>query len=203
VRLPDLVPDEMDDAQRSLHERIVGGPRGSGPQHFALTTGSGALTGPFGVMVHDPAIGAPLQELGSALRYAGSLPDRTREIAILAVARATDNAFERHAHERVGRAAGLTDDELAALAAGAFTSTDAGEQAAYALCRRLLEDRARLDDDDYADLSRTLGTTALTELVVLVGYYRTLAQLMDVYDVGVTRPSETRPADRAARPGSA
>ena len=177
----------MDTEQLSLRERIVGGPRGSGPQHFALTDEHGALTGPFGVMVHEPAIGAPLQELGSALRYAGTLPDRTREIAILAVAHATDNAFERHAHERVGRAAGLADDELAALADGTFAPADAGEQAAYALCRRLLEDRARLDDDDYADLSRTLGTTALTELVVLVGYYRTLAQLMDVHDVGVPR----------------
>jgi 4-carboxymuconolactone decarboxylase len=30
-----------------------------------------------------------------------------------------------------------------------------------------------------------LGATTVTELVVLVGYYRTLAQLLDVHDVGV------------------
>ena len=135
-------------------------------------------------MVHEPALGAPLQELGSAIRYATGLTDRVREIAILAVAAATDSAFEQYAHERVGRAVGLTDDELAALAAGTFAPADAVEESAYALCRRLLADRSRLTDEEYADLVDVLGTTTITELVVLVGYYRTLAQLLDVFDVG-------------------
>ena len=185
MRLPDLTPLEMRDDQRALHDRIVGGPRGSGPQHFPLTAGDGALTGPFGVMVHAPALGSPLQELGSAIRYATGLPDRVREIAILAVAAATDSGFERHAHERVGRAVGLDDEELRALAAGDFTSGDAVEDAAYVLCRRLLAGRSALDDAEYADTVEVLGTTAIIELTVLVGYYRTLAQLLDVFDVGV------------------
>ncbi|PKH40616.1 4-carboxymuconolactone decarboxylase [Nocardioides alpinus] len=185
MRLPDLTPADMTAEQRALHDHIVGGPRGSGTQHFALTTHTGALTGPFGVMVHEPALGAPLQELGSAVRYATGLTDRVREIAILAVAAATGSAFEQHAHERVGRAVGLTDDELAAVAGGTFTTTDAVEASAYALCRRLLADRSRLTTEEYDDLAGVLGTTTITELVVLVGYYRTLAQLLDVYDVGV------------------
>jgi len=191
MRLPDLTPPDMTDAQRALHDRIVGGPRGQGRQHFPLTTVDGALTGPFGVMVHEPALGAPLQELGSAVRYATGLGDRLREIAILAVAAATSSRFERYAHERVGRAAGLTDDELAALAAGTFTSDDPVEATAYALCQRLLEERSHLTDEEYADLARVLGTTTITELVVLVGYYRTLAQLLDVFDVGVPEEQGT------------
>lgn len=190
MRLPDLDLADLTDAQRELRERIVGGPRGSGAQHFPLTTSDGALTGPFGVMLHEPALGAPLQELGSAVRYATGLTDRVREIAVLTVAAATDSAFEQWAHERVGRAAGLHDTELAALADGCFTSVDTTEQAAYEFCRRLLEDTSHVDDDAYATLRDTLGTTTITELVVLVGYYRTLAQLLDVFDVGV--PDEQR-----------
>lgn len=185
MRLPDLVPADMSDAQRDLHERIVGGPRGSGPQHFALTTTDGALTGPFGVMVHEPALGGPLEELGRAVRWTTGLTGRVREIAILTVAAATDCAFEQYAHERVGRAVGLADEELAAVAAGTFASADASEQASYDLCRRLLDDRSRLTDEAYAELVAVLGATTVTELVVLVGYYRTLAQLLDVFDVGV------------------
>ena len=184
MRLPDLTPTDLDDEQRALYDDIVGGPRGSGPQHFALTTPDGALTGPFGVMVHEPALGRPLQELGSAIRYGTGLTGRIREIAVLTVAVATDSAFERYAHERVGRAAGLTAGELGALADGTFGSSDPAEQAAYALCRRLLDDRSRLTDEEYADVVAALGTTTVTELVVLVGYYRTLAQLLDVFDVG-------------------
>jgi 4-carboxymuconolactone decarboxylase len=127
MRLPDLVPADLSDEQRRLHERIASGPRAAGPQHFPLTTADGALTGPFGVMVHEPALGAPLQELGSAIRYATSLSDRVREVAILAVAAATGSAFEQWAHERVGRAVGLADDELAAHAEGAFTSSEPAE----------------------------------------------------------------------------
>jgi 4-carboxymuconolactone decarboxylase len=185
MRLPDLTPADLTDDQRDLHARIASGPRAQGTQHFPLTTADGALTGPFGVMVHEPALGAPLQELGSAVRYATALTDRVRELAILAVAADTGCAFERYAHERVGRAAGLTDDELATLAAGTFTSIDRAEQAAYELCLRLLDDRSRLTDREYADLAEALGPTTMTELVVLVGYYRTLAQLLDVFDVGV------------------
>ncbi len=192
MRLPDLTPAELTEEQRGIHARIATGPRATGPQHFPLTTQDGALTGPFGVMVHHPALGSPLQELGSAIRYRTGLSDRVREIAILAVAAATGSAFEQYAHERVGRAVGVSDDELAGLAGGTFTSADPGEESAYALCRRLLDDRSRLTDDEYADLAQALGTTTITELVVLVGYYRTLAQLLDVYDVGV--PEGPRPA---------
>ena len=185
MRLPDLTPAELTDDQRAVHDRIASGPRAARPQHFPLVDASGALTGPFGVMVHEPALGLPLQELGSALRYATGLTDRVREIAILTVAAAAGSEFETYAHTRVGRAVGLADDEIAALAEQAFTSTDPAESAAYALCRRLLDGRSRLPDLEYADLVDDLGTSTLVELVVLVGYYRTLAQLLDVFDVGV------------------
>ncbi len=185
MRLPDLLPEDLDAEQRALYDAIVGGPRGTGPQHFPLTTPDGALTGPFAVMIHGPALGRALQELGSAVRYTTGLTDRVREIAILTVAAATDSDFERFAHERVGRAVGITDDELAAIADGSFAPDDGVERAAYDLCRRLLAGSARLTDDEYADLVAVLGTTTITELTVLVGYYRTLADLLAVYEVGV------------------
>lgn len=183
MRLPRLTPDDLDAEQRDLRERIVGGPRGRGPRPFALEHEDGALTGPFGVMLHHPPLGAPLQELGTSIRYRTGLPDRTREIGILAVAAATGSTFERHAHEQVGRSVGLTDDELAALAAQRFTSTDPAEQAAYDLCRRLLAGDPVVGDEAYDDLAGVLGQAAITELVVLVGYYRLLADLMHVHDV--------------------
>lgn len=183
MRLRRLTPDDLDDVQRDLRERIVGGPRSAGPRHFALEHDDGSLTGPFGVMLHEPALGAPLQELGTAVRYATGLDARTREIAILAVAAATGSAFERDAHEAVGRAVGLDDAELAALSAQAFSSADAREQAAYDLCRRLLAGEPRLPQAAYDALTEVLGATAITELTVLVGYYRLLADLMHVHDV--------------------
>jgi 4-carboxymuconolactone decarboxylase len=183
-RLPRLRPAELNDEQLALYQQITSGPRAAGPQHFALQDEHGALNGPFGVMLHAPGIGGPLQELGAAVRYRTSMSDRIREIAILTVATATGSEFERYAHESVGRAVGLSEDEMHALRTGTFTSPAPVEEAAYALCRRLQGDPRPLDDGEYQAAAEVLGHADIVELVVLVGYYRTLAQLMDVFAIG-------------------
>ncbi|MEZ2392111.1 carboxymuconolactone decarboxylase family protein [bacterium RCC_150] len=185
MRLIGLTPDHLDSAQRDLYQQIVSGPRSAGTQHFPLMHSTGALTGPFGIMLHAPEVGRSLQELGAAIRYRTSLSARTREIAILSVAAATSCKFEAYAHERVGRAAGLTDHEIESLARGAFKGADQVEAAVYQLCELLNQDLFPVEESEYVDLRNHLGERTLIELVVLVGYYRTLAQLLNLFDVGV------------------
>ncbi len=190
MRLKSLPKDQLDPDQQALYEAIAGGPRSKGRQLFPLMDAEGALNGPFGIMVHFPGLGLPLQELGATIRYRSRLSDRVREIAILCVAQVTDSAFERYAHELVGRAAGLSETELIDLALGRFTSPDPAEAAAYAFCMRLMAGDLPISDGTYADLSQLIGEAAIFELVTLVGYYRTLAQLLHVFDVGL--PAEPK-----------
>ena len=84
----------------------------------------------------------------------------------------------------MARAVGFTDDELEQLSAGGFDSRDQQEQAAADLCRTLISGAA-VADDDYARYRDVLGVEAVIELTTLVGYYRTLAQLMAVFDIGI------------------
>ena len=107
------------------------------------------------------------------------------------MAAATASAFERYAHDRVGRAVGLTDEELSDLAAARFTSADPVEAGAYRLCGLLNRDELPLADDEFVELRDELGSAAVMEIVVLVGYYRTLAQLLHVFDVGVPADAGT------------
>src|SRR6476620_489362 len=100
MRLRSLTKEELNDGQLALYNSIVSGPRSTGPQHFHLMDHAGALTGPFGIILHSPVLGRPLQELGAAIRYQTSRSDRIRELAILSVAADTDSSFERYAHER-------------------------------------------------------------------------------------------------------
>lgn len=181
-RAPRLVEAELTPEQLAVYLGITSGPRASGQQVFALKDENGALNGPFGLMLHVPALGSVLQELGAAIRYRTRMSNRVREIAILQVAAATQSDFERYAHERLGRAAGLSDVELDALRTGRFCSGDSKEQTVYLLCERLLAGED-IDALAFQETRRVLNDEEILEVTILVGYYRTLAQMMAVFNV--------------------
>lgn len=175
-------PDELDPDQRVLYERIVGGPRKAQAGQVPIVDGSGALLGPFGLMTIAPRIGDAVQGVGAALRFAAELPPLVREAAILLVATARDCRFEWFAHEAAARAAGLDDDQLAALAAGRLPSRlEAADAAALRVVAALLA-AGTLDDAEYGAAIAELGERRLAELVWLVGYYSMLALALAVFD---------------------
>jgi 4-carboxymuconolactone decarboxylase len=188
-RIARLRPGRLDDRQRALYEAITGGPRAGGPPLFRLTADDGSLEGPFNAMLLHPALGDAVQNLGSAIRYRGSLPDRARELAILVVAAHWDSAFERHAHEAVGRHAGLSEAELAAVRDGRDPeSADPAELAVVRTARALLG-RSGLTDAEYDSAVTALGPAAVFELTTLVGYYALLALQMRVFGVDPLPPA--------------
>src|ERR1700760_1818330 len=103
MRLPVLSSDEMTGDQRDLYREILGGPRGQGRRTVQLASGAGGLAGPFNAMLYAPTVGHALQGLGAAIRFGTRLSPRIRETAILVVAQSWDSAYERAAHEPVGR----------------------------------------------------------------------------------------------------
>lgn len=180
-RLTWYEPGALTDEQRILYESITGGPRSQGPRTFPLTDEAGRLHGPFNAMLASPEVGAALQELGAAIRYRTSLPARARELAILEVAAARRSDFEWYAHERVGKSAGLTDRELAAVREGAEAPTlDAAEQLIRRVVQALLNARD-VDDALFAQAQAEFGERGLMEVVALVGYYELLALSLRVW----------------------
>jgi len=185
-RLPRLHPPFADPHRQALHAALVGGRRGTGPQAFDLTAPDGSLVGPFGLMLQAPHLGGPLEALGAAVRFETSLTDRIREIAVLTVAAVTDCEFELYAHERVAREEGFDDTELADIRARTFGSrgsADPGEVLVHRVAARLAA-ADPIDDETYARTVEVVGERGMLELVVLVGYYAMLAQLMSVFGVG-------------------
>ena len=175
-----FAPDELTGDRRQLYEAITSGPRSRGPQSFPLTDADGVLRGPFNDFLLAPRLGHALQELGAAVRYATSLSAREREIAILVVAAHWDSAFEREAHEAVGRAAGLTETELADLREGRRPQLDDAREAACLTLTRALV-LGDVDDATWAATVPPLDRETVFELTTLVGYYATLALQMRVF----------------------
>jgi 4-carboxymuconolactone decarboxylase len=198
-RLPWFAPDDLDPEQRALYDRIAGGPRAAGPQAFPLTDDAGRLNGPFNAMLVSPDIGGTLQEVGAAIRYRSALSHREREIAILEVARLRRSEFEWYAHERVGRASGLTAGELHALQHGdPAPSFDARETIVRRVAHDCLIDR-RLADGVHAEAEGALGLRALADVIALVGYYDLLALSLAVWKTPL--PAGTEPVFASAPKG--
>ena len=184
MRLPVLSSEQMTSEQLDLYREILGGPRGQGPRAVLLSSGAGGLAGPFNAMLYAPPVGHALQELGVAIRFRTQLAPRIRELAILMVAQVWDSGYVRVSHEPIGREAGLTEPEIAALRAGADPGfTDKQEQVAYSVVRALTGPDPDLDDHDYDTGVAVLGEQALVELSTLVGYYATLALQMRIFRV--------------------
>jgi 4-carboxymuconolactone decarboxylase len=112
------------------------------------------------------------------------LPDRVRELAILAVAAHWDSDFERYSHVPLALHVGLSEAEVGALLAGAEVPfEDPAERAVLRVVRALLQ-VSDLTDEEYAAGRDALGEQGLVELTTLVGYYATLALQLRVFRVG-------------------
>ncbi|MQA09511.1 MAG: carboxymuconolactone decarboxylase family protein [Pseudonocardiaceae bacterium] len=172
-----LPADELDGAQRELHERVVGGRRAGQP--FSSSTERGELFGPFNALLRTTALGMAVQHVGELLRFEGRLPARLRELAILAVGAGCD--YEWYSHSRVALAVGVTHADLDALAAGGVPeSCDEREAVALRLCRALPHE---VPDELYELARRHFDEAELVELSVLTGYYRLLAGVLATFDV--------------------
>jgi 4-carboxymuconolactone decarboxylase len=184
-RLPLLHPALLDDEQREVYEAITGGPRADHPSSHRYADDEGRLSGPFNAMLYSPKVGLALQELGAALRFRGRFTTRQREIVTLVVAAHTRSDYEWYAHERLGRQAGLTEDELTALGSGRDPLlADVRERIVYEAARELVAD-GDISDPLYVEAVATLGRASVFELVTIVGYYTALAVQLRVFRVGV------------------
>ena len=121
-----------------------------------------------------------LQHLGAYLRFDSTIDPRLREEVILLTARRYTQDYEWWTHEPLARAAGVASATIDAIAAGNVPPTlDHDEAVVFELCAALFAD-GRVSDALYARAIDVLGESGLIDLVSAVGYYTTLALIMNV-----------------------
>ena len=142
----------------------------------------GAVPTPFHVFLQSPEVADRAQQLGALLRYRTGLPPRQSEIAILVTAKHWNAEYEWSVHEREARKAGVPDDVIDAIRAGARPSLTGDDAVVYDFCSSFY---AHLEvPDPVFDLAvARLGRKTVVELSAILGYYSMLAIVMRIYRV--------------------
>lgn len=179
-RLPRVGPEELDGDRRALYDVFVGGPRQSESSYFPVADSDGVLSGPYRAMLLSPALGAPLERLGRAVRYDAALPPRLRELIILTVAQLTGSQVEWAAHEGLALASGVPEETVQTLREGAPTFLADNDLLVHSFVRRLLVDH-EVEDGLFEALRDRLGLPSTFEVVATAGYYQTIAHINNAF----------------------
>lgn len=149
-------------------------------------------------LANAPGLLGGFHELSDALRYRGRSPRRLRELAILRTAGLTGSAYEWSHHVGMARAAGVTPEQIAAVADGAEPGESGGfgpvELAVLALADGM--HAGRVPDEVFAAAAALTSTEEATELVVLCAHYQGVARIIQALGV------QTEPAYAPVSPES-
>ena len=119
----------------------------------------------------------------------GRLPRADSELLILRVAHLTDCAYEWHHHERLGRAAGLSAEEVQRARGGPEAEGWTPRQRLLLQAADELIAGQRIADGTWAALAAELAEADLIELTLLVGHYVMLAGTINALGIEPDEPA--------------
>jgi len=166
VRVPPLPPDERDERQA------------------ALVTQAGAEFGVYTTLVRNTDVFADLLPFGQRLLQKSTLDAPVRELLILRVAWRCHAPYVWSHHEVIGRSAGLTDDDITALATDTVADQDSLRALLSHAADELVADH-RLSDPTWRDLADRYPTEQIIEICLLVGQYAMLAGALNSLGVAL------------------
>ena len=174
-RLSPLEVDDLTPGQRDVYDAIQSGPRGAM-----------GLAGPFGVWVRAPAVGNAIQQLGAAARFATSLDEATKEIAICTVGAHFKAKFELAAHKNLAVRAGISAEVTDAIHHGEAPDFASDEhRLSYQLASQLLNQH-RVDAATYRQGVELWGESGMIELVTVIGYYCIVSLTLNTFEIPVS-----------------
>jgi alkylhydroperoxidase family enzyme len=137
------------------------------------------------VLARQPDLLSPFLGWAAALALHGVLSKRDHELLALRAARNCRSDFEWGEHVEYARTAGITDDEIAALARG--DGPWHPREAALLAAADELHEHATVTDTTWAELTDHFEPPALVELLAVVGQYTMLSMLANA--AGIDPPA--------------
>ena len=167
--MPPIPVDKQTPAQKKSVQLLAATPRGA--------AGGG---GPFVPLLRSPELMDRLQGVGDYLRFHNSVPQKLVEMSILMTARELTQQYEWNAHHPLALKAGLKPEVAAAIAVGRRPEGMAeDEEIVYNFVAELLRNKS-VSDPTYARVMTKFGEQGVVDTTGLVGYYSTLALILNV-----------------------
>lgn len=171
VRLAPLPAEQWDDdVLRALSVML--------PEERLNPAGAGTA---LSTLVRHPSLTKAFLRFSTHLLFRSTLDARVRELAILRVAYRRGCEYEWSHHVFMGKAEGLTDDDIAGVERG--RAADPFDQAVLDAVDELLEVRSQISDQTWARLSERLSERQLMDLVFTVGGYGLMAMAYNTFGV--------------------
>lgn len=139
----------------------------------------------FRMMAHAPALMPGIMELTGAILYRVKLDPVLRELAILRVGHLCGSPYEVHQHRKISQAIGLPAEKIDGCAHDADPSLyDVRELLVLRMAEQVVR-KVKADDDLFAATVATLGNELTMELLIVIGLYVMLAQVLENAEVGL------------------
>ena len=145
----------------------------------ALSAFNGVELNIFATLAHHPRLLKRWSDFGGTLLYGGKLPARERELLILRTGYLCQAPYEWGQHVTIGRAAGLSDEEIARVASGPDAPGWSASEALLLRATDELHTQSRITDQTWQALADHWDEQQLIELCMVVGQYHLVAMTLN------------------------
>ena len=145
--------------------------------------GQGPILNIFRTLANHPALAKRWLVFGNHILAKSTLPAREREIVILRIGWLCRAGYEWGQHVGIGKAAGLTDEEIARIAKGPDAPGWSADDRALLRATDELHADAFVSDATWAELSKRWSTQQLMDLIFTVGQYNLVSMALNTLGV--------------------
>jgi len=161
--------------------------------------GAGRVLNIFRTLAHHPKLLKRWTVFGNHVLYKSTLPPRERELVILRIGWLCRSEYEFGQHTRIGRQAGLTDEEICRIPVGPDAAgwSEADADLLHAVDE--LHHDSRISDATWARLAERYDRKQMLDLVFAVGQYTLVSMALNSCGVELDPGVEGFPAGAAGR----
>ena len=143
---------------------------------------NGEVVNIFRVLMQNPKLARSWSRFAGYILSGQSLPARDREILILRIGWLNQAAYEWEQHVRIGKAAGLSDDEIDRISKGPKAGWNKHDAALVQAADDLYENSV-VSDEAWKQLSERFSTEQMMDAVFTVGQYNLVSWALNSFGV--------------------